>query len=440
MNGRKSVRIRLGLCAAAIFVAAALPALTFKVEMSHQDGVYAAGERVPLVVTAIETNGEKTSSGTVSYSIDNFGVKKLSEGEVNLSEGNPFTVVASRETPGIACLRLRAKGAREFVWGVAFSPEKIKTGSVRPPDFDSFWMDAKLKYDREIPKDVRLEKLAKLSTDKFDVYRLTLATPHGKTVDGLLSEPADLSRGPYPTRLSVPGAGPSTGCPSVADGKIHLVMNVHYYPFVVGQHKHSNPNADLLALEKAETEEYRRKYRVDGYYHAGIAVGRESYHYYDCILAISRAFDWLWERPEVKKDDFRYCGTSQGGGFGLIMAGFNTHITRTVAYVPAMTDTLGCLDDDRQSGWPQLVEGHPQDLNAAVRKNAPYFDAAHFAARIKTPIRVAVGLSDTVCAPCAVWAGYNAIPSVDKDIIPTPGMTHSVARKVYLQLSDWLEK
>ena len=53
---------------------------------------------------------------------------------------------------------------------------------------------------------------------------------------------------------------------------------------------------------------------------------------------------------------------------------------------------------------------------------------------------MAEGLSDTVCAPCAVWAGYNAIPSADKDIVPTPGMTHAVDKKVRATLSAWLEK
>ena len=143
MNGRKSVRIQLGLCAVAIFAAAALPALTFKVEMSHRDGVYAAGERVPLVVTAVETNGEKTACGEVCYSIDNFGAEKSAEGVIDLSRQNPFTVIALRGTPGIARLRLKARETKEFVWGVAFSPERIRTGSVRPPDFDDFWAEAK---------------------------------------------------------------------------------------------------------------------------------------------------------------------------------------------------------------------------------------------------------------------------------------------------------
>ena len=424
----------------ALLLAASVQAFTFKVEMSRKEGVYAAGDKVPLTVTAIEKDGAKVAKGTVKYVLDNFGKRKFSEGSVDLAKTNPFVVTATREDPGIVRLVLSAKKAKAFNWGVAFSPEKIRTGSRRPADFDAFWADAKAKYDREVPVDVKLEKLAKYSNAEQNAYRLSLTTPHGKTVDGVLTEPADLAKGPYPVRLSVPGAGPSTGCPADSKGKIRLTMNVHFYPMVVGQHKHSNPNADLLTLERAETEACKAKYKVNRYSHAGVAASREEYHYYDCILAISRALDWLWARPEVKKDDFRYMGTSQGGGFGLILTGFNTHITRTVAFVPAMTDTLGYLDDGRQSGWPLLVEGHPEELKAAAAKNAPYFDAAHFAARIKTPIRVAVGLSDTVCAPGAVWAGYNAIPSADKDILPVPGMPHSVDKKARATLSAWLER
>ena len=415
-------------------------ACTYRVEMPRTDGLYAAGDRVPLTVTAVGTNGVKVASGRVSWTLDNFGTRKFSEGTVDLGKGNPFTVLATRPDPGIVRLSLKADGSRDFIWSIAFDPGKIRTGSARPADFDDFWAAAKAKYDREIPVDVRLEKLAKYSNASQDAYRISLTTPHGKTIDGLLTEPADLSKGPFPVRIGVPGAGPSTGCPADSNGKIRLRMNVHYYPLVVGEHKHSEGNADLLAREKAETEDCRARYRVNRYPYAGVAVSREEYHYYDCILAISRALDWLWARPEAKKDDFRYAGTSQGGGFGLILAGFNAHITRTVAYVPAMTDTLGYLaDGGRQSGWPRLVECHPEDLKAAAAKNAPYFDAAHFAARIRTPIRVAVGLADTVCAPCAVWAGYNAIPSADKAIVPVPGMSHTVDRRIYRELDSWLE-
>ena len=425
-----------------LIAAAALSvhALTYEVKMSRSDGVYAAGDSVPLTVTAFVTNGLKAASGEVDVILDNFGAREFSRRKIDLSKQNPFKVTATRPTPGMVRLRLRAGSESEFTWGVAFSPEAIRTGSPRPADFDSFWAEAQAKYDREVPVDVKLERLDALKKPNVNVYRLSLTTPHGKTVDGILCEPEDLSRGPFPVRISVPGAGPSMGTASGAStDRISLVMNVHYYPLVVGHHKHSKGNGELLARETAETAAVKEKYGVSRYCYAGISESREAYHYYDCILAISRALDWLWARPEVKKDDFRYSGTSQGGGFGLILAGFNKHITRTVVYVPAITDLLGYLDEDRQSGWPRLTEGQTADRREAAVKNAPYFDAAHFAARIKTPIRVVVGLSDRVCAPAAVWAGYNAIPSENKSIIPVPGMTHSVDERVRAAVGRWYE-
>lgn len=431
----KSLTLLLGA-----LTAFAAQALTYQVEMSNKDGVYAAGEKVPLTITAFETNDVKAVAGTLAYSIDNYGSEEYAKGTVDLAKANPFVIEVTKDDPGIARLTLEKKGEAKFVWGVAFSPEKIKTGSARPDDFDAFWAAAKAKYDREVPVDVKLEKIEKFCNAKQNVYRLSLTTPGGRTVDGILGEPADLTKGPFPVRMLVPGAGPSYGCAPKADGKIHLTMNVHFYPLVVGQHKHSKPNDELLALEKVETAECKAKYNVRRYPYAGLAVSREEYHFYDCILAVSRALDWLCARPEVKTDDVRYNGTSQGGGFGLILSGFNTHLTRTIAYVPAMTDTLACLDHGRKSGWPQIVENIPGSQRSAVEKNAPYFDAAHFAARIKIPIRVVVGLSDPTCPPAAVWAGYNAIPSSDKAIKSVPGMTHSVHKDVYQEMNAWLER
>lgn len=364
----------------------------------------------------------------------------MARGRVDLSKANPFIVNATLDCPGVARLKFKSQDDAEFVWGVAFSPDRIRTGGKRPADFDSFWMNAKAEYDRTVPVDVKLERLPRFCTTGQNAYRLSLTTPHGRIIDGVLTEPSDLDKGPYPVRLYVPGAGPSTGCPDESDGKIRLTMNVHYYPLVVGKMKRSKGNDELRVRDKREFDVYREKYGVGEYYFAGMAEKPVDYHYYDCILAINRAVNWLWSRVEVKKDDFRYQGTSQGGGMGLILAGINSHITRTVAYVPALTDLLGFKDNERASGWPKLDEVYFGTQRGKVEHNAPYFDAANFAANIRTPIRVVVGLSDTICSPCAVWAGYNAIVSADKGIISVPGMTHAVSYDVYEKLSEWLEE
>jgi len=147
---------RVSLFCVLFLLAASVQAYTYKVQMSHLDGVYAVGDKVPLVVTAIETNGEKVVTGQVRYALDNFGKRKYSSGTIDLAKENPFTVVTTRDTPGIVRLVLKAEDAKVFNWGVAFSPEKIHTGSARPADFDAFWSDAKARYDCEVPVDVKL--------------------------------------------------------------------------------------------------------------------------------------------------------------------------------------------------------------------------------------------------------------------------------------------
>ena len=180
------------------------------------------------------------------------------------------------------------------------------------------------------------------------------------------------------------------------------------------------------------------KFGVNRYCKAGISKSREDFHYYDCILAIDRVVDWLAKRPEVDPRNIRYAGTSQGGGMGLILTGLNRNITKAAIYVPALTDLMA-YRQGRPAGWPDLIGGQPKEGRAAAERFAPYFDAAHFAARIEVPIRVVAGLADKTCDWRAVHAGYHAIPSKDKSLWSVPGMPHKVDERVYREIGAWLD-
>jgi cephalosporin-C deacetylase-like acetyl esterase len=52
---------------------------------------------------------------------------------------------------------------------------------------------------------------------------------------------------------------------------------------------------------------------------------------------------------------------------------------------------------------------------------------------------VAVGFSDVVCPPCAVYAAYNEIKVKDKAIGHGIGMTHSCFSSFYTQYGKWLD-
>ena len=224
------------------------------------------------------------------------------------------------------------------------------------------------------------------------------------------------------------------------DNPIIYIDEIHNRMFI------ANALSDWKWKEKGLQKKYdefnaakKTKYSCGGYATSGISVSREEYFYYPVLLGINRAVDWIAAMPDVDPRRFVYQGTSQGGGFGFYLCGLNRNFTRAALYVPAITDTMGYLAG-RESGWPKIVESNSStpERREAAEKWAPYFDGANFASRIRCPVRVAVGFSDTTCPPCAVYAAYNEILMPDKQILHGIGMTHSCFGKFYGELGRWL--
>ena len=272
---------------------------------------------------------------------------------------------------------------------------------------------------------------------KRNLYELEIPTVEGRTLWGYLSEPKDLSKGPFPVVVAVPGAGPSTWGVDGDDKAIRLRVNVHYYRPLRGEAKHSKRND---ANQKEEDEAWAKRYPVKKvrYTNVGIASSREEYYYYGVLLGVNRAVDWLAARPEVDRKRFRYSGTSQGGGFGIWLCGLNRNFTRATVYVPALTDLLGFRQGGRESGWPRLIEAQLDENKSAAEKNAPYFCGVNFARNITIPIRVEVGSSDFVCPPMAGFSAFNVMPSKDKEIIIGLGQGHGVFQEIRSKLNRWL--
>ena len=210
-------------------------------------------------------------------------------------------------------------------------------------------------------------------------------------------------------------------------------------PGTDGKAKMSKSLGNCIYLSDASKEMQQKvygKYQT-GYSSSGLGVSREEAFFYPVILGVSRAIDWLAKQDYVDARRIRYQGTSQGGGMGLALCALNAHISKAALFVPAMTDTMG-YRAGRVSGWPKPVESQKPQFRNEAERNAPYFDGANFAMRIRIPIRIAVGFSDTTCPPCAVYAAYNGIPSEDKGIRHGLGMTHGCFREFYAELGGWL--
>ena len=408
--------------------------LTFTVVPDHTNHLYCVGEEASFTVMAT-TDGVPVREGRVTVALDNFGPKAQSERTVDLAESNPFTVTGRLDEPGFLRLTLTAADTNPLVWSVGYEPTRIEKGSPLPTDFDAFWSKARAKLACEVPLDAKLKKVEERSTPDFDFYRISFAT-FGRRVYGYMSVPTDKARAPFPVEVSVSAAGFGDWTNDMQGDPDCIRVFFAVYPWA--------PHWDweVLGLEAAYdclNDAWGLKYGCERYSVAGLSVSREEYFFYPVILGIDRAVDWIAARSDVDRNRFWYQGTSQGGGFGFYLTGLNHTFTRAAFFVPALTDTMG-YRKGRQSGWPQPIENNREERRSEVESNAPYFDCANFASRIVCPVRVAVGFSDTTCAPCAVYAAYNEITVEDKEIRHGFGMSHSCYRSLYEEIGKWLRK
>ena len=428
----------LCLAALAALVSLASPGAAYKVDVDRPDGVYRCGDAATFTVRVL-SGKDIVPVESPTARLDDFGTCTLTNMPFDVTAtGVAFTVSGTLRKPGFLRLSLppTKDGRRDpFVFSVAFEPEKIVKGSPSPADFDEFWAEARARLAREVPLDAQMTRVPERSTDKFDYYRISFAT-FGRRVHGYMSVPTDKARAPFPVDFEVCAAGFGSWTNDMQGDADSIRVKFSVYPFAPDWNWRSS---GLEAAYNAMDAELKARYGANRYCRAGITESREAYFFYPVILGIDRAVDWVASRPDVDRARFRYQGTSQGGGFGFYLCGLNRAFTRAAFYVPALTDTMGYLAG-RQSGWPQIVENNSgtPERRAAAEKWAPYFDGANFASRIRCPVRVAVGFSDTTCPPCAVYAAYNEIKVADKAIGNGIGMTHSCSERFYLGFGAWI--
>ena len=418
-----------------------------KISDSANGSICKLGEecRFTLKANALKTNGIPRDA-VVKVTLDNFGERVFSECEWRPADNPVLELKGVLNEPGFlrvkAMARAQPKNARwalgkgNACWSVGYEPERIKPGSARPDDFDAYWEGERARLRRDVPLDIEVKRIDWVSDSEFSISRVSAFTFGGKRVWGFIVEPTDKSAKSYPLHINIPGAGPALceahACKFRRKGEINLIVNVHPY----------EPQRIYDDQKRSYDEQNSRcakKYGGGDYAVAGGGVIREEFFFHDAILGIDRLVDWVVEhRKNVDHSRIWYSGGSQGGGLGIALCALNKSILRACFFVPALTDLSGYVAG-RQSGWPLLVErmNTPQKKEIA-KAIAPYFDAAHFAQRIKIPVMVEAAFSDTTCPPPCVYAAYNSLKSSDRAIKNSIGCGHSGSKSNRSEMLDWL--
>ena len=400
----------------------------FSVSADRADCLYACGEKATFTISTPQT------VGTAVVTLDDFSTNVVAREIFDLSKTNEFTISGTLGEPGFMRLRVGVSGGtKQKIYGVGFEPEKIRKTSPSPEDFDAFWSEAKRKLDETTPVDARLERVDERCNDKWDYYRISVASYKGR-VWGYLSVPKGASaERKYPVRVEVPGAGKGKWAHDMSPvaGVVCLKMTAHSFPLAFDDKEFLRQYAEL-------EREVKEKYGVSNYAVAGLGKSREEFYYYRAFLGISRAVDWVVAQPWADKSSVTYSGGSQGGGFGLALLALNKNFTKGLLKVPALSDNMAPLVGRRSGCGPCHIFGQPEADRETAIKWAPYFDGANFASRITCPVRVLVGFADDTCPPSAVYATYNEIRAKDHAIVHGIGMGHGCDKHLVAQLEKWL--
>lgn len=386
------------------------------------EALYKCGEQATFLISVARA-GQPVAQGKVTAVMTLDYGREISRVTLDLGKA-PVKVSGTLNEPGfLRCDAAYQVDGKTFKGEAAagFEPERIVAMAKMPEDLDAFWEAGRKERDA-ILLDPQLTPLPKFSNAQAESFKVSFANVGDTRIWGFLSVPKGRA-GPFPALVTVESAGigkPYEPEPAWAvRGVIVLTMGVH-------DHDLRLPAEEYAKLAKGP---------LGGYTTLG-APDRDKYYFRRAILGVDRALNYVALRPDYDGKHLVVSGSSQGGGFALIMAGLNKRVTAATGGVPALCDHAGYLAE-RGPGWPGLVRSLPADQREATLKMSAYFDAVNFARKITCPVLLSAGFVDTTCSPSSVYAAYNEIRS-PKRMFNGPLIGHGWASDFSSYHSRWL--
>lgn len=372
----------------------ATTAPTLQIVASHDDWLYAAGERATFTVRVMR-EGRAVPGVPIIAAI---GQERMKPERVDtmVSTTGGVTVTGTLPMPGF--LRLSASAVVDGVAlsemvTVGFSVERIDASVSAPADFLTFWQKA-IADARRVPLAPRLTLREDLSTRSVNVYHVSFQNQReGSRLYGMLSVPK--APGRYPAMLVVPGAGvrPYFPNPRLADkGVVHLTIGIHGIPVDRDSLLYNELRATALA----------------GYQLSGIE-DKDKYYYKRVVVGAVRAGDFLMSLPQVDSSRYVVRGGSQGGMLAIAAAALDSRIKALAVAHPAMAEHFA-YRRGRVGGWPHVFADTTR-LRAMpeITATLPYYDTDNFARLVRVPGFYTWGYNDVTVPPTTSYAVYNLI-------------------------------
>ena len=402
------------------------PRPTFSVQPHGQRYFYRLDDPAgfDFSIKANESNQNVNSAVKIVLSRD--GGELLLEREWRVAESPLLTLGAKLSEPGFLraeIFSLAENPERLAVSTVGYTPQNIFSATKTPEDFRDFWQDARQQL-AHVPPDYQLEELPQFSDKNQSTFMISFLGLNSQRYFGYLSVPK--SAGRHPALMRIPSWG--VGRPKNADwviewgrrGFVSLYLDIHGL----------RPGEPVASPE-----------RFDDYEIRGVP-DRRQFYYYNVLLGLDRALDFLRHHESVDLKRLGLTAASQGAGLALMLAGLNADVKTIVAHVPAFGDHAG-IAMGRQPGWPGVCHKKWNEFSELEKQAcldfSAYYDTVNFAPLVKGSALVGMAWNDTVCPASSVMSVYNALNG-EKRLIQDFTATHAGIEGFDEIAKEWLLK
>jgi cephalosporin-C deacetylase len=300
--------------------------------------------------------------------------------------------------------------------------KKYKPKLTKKKDFDKFWSTT-IKQSANQPLNISLKKF------EFPAKNVVC---HRLYYDGFIKGRMcgwyllHKNAANVPVILSIHGYG----------GKKHDLLN--YLPWVYQGYAVFAIDVRGQTGESTDGIEYpnpQGKYNLV----KGIC-NKDSYYLRYTYMDTIRALNVLLSRQEIDKSRIAVMGTSQGGGFTIILSALCTDkIKLGIPHIPGFCHLKRALDM-ATAPYTEITDYIKENnVKNAVFDTLSYFDAMNFADKIKSQICITAGLQDTICLPSTIFAAYNHMKT-KKEIIVYDYNWHEFRDYMNDQTFVWIKK
>lgn len=276
----------------------------------------------------------------------------------------------------------------------------------RPEDFGQFWQETVDEAD-SVPLSPDVNPVPMRSTPEVETYEIHYESLDGLRIAGWYCRPRPTyASPPYPALISMPGYMAEPELPKSWARMGYAAVGVAPRGKLRSNQSFNPGYPGLLTHDIAN----RHKFSYRGIY----------------VDAI-RAIDFALSRPEVDPERIGLRGSSQGGALAIVSAALRPKVVKCAAVsAPFMTSVMAALDLTHSYPYEELNEFlrlFPESRQT-VRSTVSYFDVINFAARVRCPILLSVGMMDDCCPPETGLALADALENCSKLVHLYPGCAH----------------